>query len=107
MMDGNRRVSLVLRFGGFVVHVKHKHRYVCPKSGRPLATPKRHAWLKWLFPVTGVVALIWFLIRVIPKPSRATYPCQRMAAPLAAGFVAWLVGLTGRGIWSIGPMKFE
>ncbi|MHC4372243.1 MAG: DUF362 domain-containing protein, partial [Planctomycetota bacterium] len=35
----------------------------------------------------------WFLIRVIPKPSRATYPCQRFAAPLASGFVVWLAGL--------------
>ena len=39
------------------------------------------------------MSLIWFLVRVIPKPSRATYPCQRVAFPLASGFVAWLVGL--------------
>jgi len=33
--------------------------------------------LRWLLPVVGLFSLIWFLIRVIPKPSRATYPCQR------------------------------
>jgi uncharacterized protein (DUF362 family) len=40
----------------------------------------------------GMCALMWFLIRVIPKPSRASYPCQRAAFPVATGFVIWLVG---------------
>ena len=42
--------------------------------------------------ITGLAALIWFLIRVIPKPSRAAYPCQRAAFPLASAFVIWLTG---------------
>lgn len=42
--------------------------------------------------VVGLGALIWFLVRVIPKPSRAAYPCQRAAFPLASAFVLWLVG---------------
>ena len=50
--------------------------------------------MMWLFPIAGLLSLIWFLIRVVPKPSRATYPCQRVAAPLASGFVVWLAGLT-------------
>ena len=41
----------------------------------------------------GFLALLWFLVRVIPKPSRAAYPCQRAAFPLASGFVLWLAGL--------------
>jgi hypothetical protein len=48
-----------------------------------------------LFPVTGLLSLIWFVIRVAPKPSRATYPCQRVVAPLASGFLVWLAGLIG------------
>ncbi|MBN2514332.1 MAG: DUF362 domain-containing protein [Sedimentisphaerales bacterium] len=36
---------------------------------------------------------MWFLIRVIPKPSRAAYPCQRAAFPLASAFVVWLTGI--------------
>jgi len=48
-----------------------------------------------MFPITGLAALIWFLIRVVPKPSRAAYPCQRAAMPLASGFVIWLIGLVG------------
>jgi hypothetical protein len=48
---------------------------------------------KWIFPAGGLAALVWFLIRVIPKPSRANYPCQRVTAPMASGFVVWLLGL--------------
>ena len=48
-----------------------------------------------ILPIVGLASLIWFLLRVIPKPSRATYPCQRMAFPLASGFVIWLLGLAG------------
>jgi uncharacterized protein (DUF362 family) len=46
----------------------------------------------------GLLSFLWFLIRVIPKPSRAAYPCQRVAAPVAAGFVTWLLGLGGCAI---------
>jgi len=35
------------------------------------------------------------LVRVAPKPFRAAYPCQRLAAPLAGGFLAWVAGLIG------------
>lgn len=56
------------------------------------AHKQRRRWLRFLFPIGGLAALVWFLIRVIPKPSRATYPCQRMAFPLASGFVIWLTG---------------
>jgi len=59
----------------------------CSGSGR------NHRWLRYVFPLAGLVSLIWFLIRVIPKPSRAAYPCQRVVFPLASGFVAWLLGL--------------
>lgn len=50
-------------------------------------------WMRFLLPVIGLFALIWFLIRVIPKPSRAAYPCQRIAFPLASSFVLWLAGI--------------
>lgn len=40
----------------------------------------------------GLIALVWFLLRVIPKPQRASYPCQRAAFPLATGFVIWITG---------------
>jgi hypothetical protein len=75
-------------------HKKHTSS-VCPKTGKPVESKGKYHWLKWLFPITGLLALIWFLIRVIPKPSRATYPCQRVAFPLASGFVVWLLSLVG------------
>jgi hypothetical protein len=56
---------------------------------------EKHRWCRLILPISGLFALIWFLIRVIPKPSRATYPCQRIAFPLASGFVIWLAGLVG------------
>lgn len=59
-------------------HVSAKHR-----------GPKRVAVL------VGLASLAWFLFRVVPKPSRAAYPCQRAAAPLAGGFLLWLAGLIG------------
>ena len=73
--------------------LKRKHVHLCPKTGKHLKRKTKYHWLMWIFPIAGLVSLIWFLVRVIPKPSRATYPCQRIAFPLASGFVAWLVGL--------------
>ena len=47
-------------------------------------------WNKSTGFVIGLLALAWFLIRVIPKPSRASYPCQQAAFPIASAFVVWL-----------------
>ncbi len=65
----------------------------CPKSRGSSGARLRYSWMKWLLPAAGLISLIWFLARVIPKPSRAAYPCQRVAAPLASGFVVWLLGV--------------
>jgi len=68
---------------------------LCPKTGKKLSPKRQRYWPVVLLPVTGLLALIWFLIRVVPKPSRAMYPCQRVAAPLASSFVVWMAGLIG------------
>lgn len=47
---------------------------------------------KIIFIVLGTISVAWFLLRVIPKPSRASYPCQRAAFPIASTFVIWLSG---------------
>ncbi|MHC4529345.1 MAG: DUF362 domain-containing protein, partial [Planctomycetota bacterium] len=76
--------------------VSRKGRHVCSvcrKTGKYPWARIKSPWLIWLLPILGLLALIWFLIRVLPKPSRATYPCQRVAAPLASSFVVWLTGL--------------
>jgi hypothetical protein len=72
---------------------------VCPKTGKRVILPTDFPWiLRWLVPLIGLVSLVWFLIRVVPKPSRYVYPCQRVAAPLAGGFVVWLAGIIGSAI---------
>lgn len=48
-----------------------------------------------IFLIIGTLATVWFLIRVIPKPSRATYPCMQAAAPFMSGFVVYLLGMAG------------
>src|SRR5450759_3948257 len=45
------------------------------------------------FILLGIIATVWFLIRVIPKPSRANYPCMRVEAPFASAFVLYLAGI--------------
>jgi hypothetical protein len=52
--------------------------------------------------IIGFIALTWFLVRVIPKPSRATYPCMKVAYPLMSGMVIWLIGITGISVsWKL------
>jgi len=50
---------------------------------------------KITFIFLGVTCTIWFLIRVIPKPQRATYPCMRLAAPFMSSLVIYLLSLLG------------
>ncbi len=67
---------------------------ICPKTGRVVGS-RRPGWLAWLYPLAGLAALLWVVLRVAPKPDRAAYPCQRAAIPFTSGFVAWLLGLCG------------
>ncbi len=48
-----------------------------------------------VFIVTGLLATTWYLVRVIPKPSRAAYPCMQAAAPLMSGFILYLLSIGG------------
>ena len=50
---------------------------------------------KIVYLLVSVMATIWFLIRVIPKPTRATYPCMQVVAPVMSCFVIWILTLTG------------
>jgi hypothetical protein len=68
---------------------------VCPKTGRVFKAGPRGSWPVWGFSALGLLSLLWFLVRVIPKPSRAAYPCQRAAFPLASSFVVWVTALLG------------
>ncbi len=72
-----------------------EHRGSYSKIHKFLGRSGKYGWFTWIFHITGLLALVWFLVRVIPKPSRAAYPCQRVAFPLASSFVVWLLGLAG------------
>jgi hypothetical protein len=54
---------------------------------------KNNRFIRFLFPLTGLACLVWWLVRVIPKPSRAEYPCMKVAAPMAGGFLVYILGL--------------
>lgn len=69
------------------------HRNRSQKEDIDSCDKRKSFWLKLISGAIGLFALAWFLIRVIPKPSRATYPCQRVAFPLASTFVVYIVGM--------------
>jgi uncharacterized protein (DUF362 family) len=68
-------------------------RHICPKTGKIIENEPSSRLVRWLWPVTGLAALVWFGVRVVPKPGRASYPCQRLAAPIAFSFLTWFVSL--------------
>jgi hypothetical protein len=61
---------------------KHHHKFL-----------EGNKFIRFLFPLTGLACLIWWLMRVIPKPSRAEYPCMKVAAPIASGFILYIITL--------------
>ena len=73
--------------------VRRRLRHSRPGSSTPAPARAPSGWKAAPFPLVGLAALVRFLARVVPKPSRARYPCQRVAAPLASGFVLWLAGV--------------
>jgi len=64
---------------------------LCPKSRRIVGFSSASRWRLLWIPCIGLAALLWILIRVVPKPSRANYPCQQAAIPLASGFIGYVL----------------
>jgi len=56
---------------------------------------RRSTYIKITFILTGIASTVWFLVRVIPKPQRASYPCMRVAAPVMSGFILYLLSVVG------------
>lgn len=46
----------------------------------------------------GLLALAWVVLRVGTRPSRAAYPCQRVAMPMAGAFLGWLLAPAAAGV---------
>ena len=75
-------MRFIKEIGNWIEKNKEKGKNIEPKE-----------WNKWWMPLIAFIAFLWFVIRVIPKPSRIRYPCQRAAFPLAMGFIAWVIGI--------------
>ena len=52
----------------------------CPKSGRVVGVRRDTRLARVLFPLVGLLSIGWFLVRTLPEPRRANYPCQKVAA---------------------------
>ena len=72
-----------------------KYFQFCSKTGRIVGLNMEAIQSKLLFPLLGMAAIIWFLLRVVPKPSRASYPCQKIAASLAGSSIGYFVSILG------------
>ena len=57
------------------------------------AFSRRRITGRFAFLVLGILSTVWFVVRVLPKPSRATYPCMQVATPFMSGLVVSLLGL--------------
>lgn len=65
----------------------------CPKSGRIVKFRFDTIYAKIAFPLIGILAIAWFLFRVVPKPTRASYPCQQVAMSIGGSFLLYVAGL--------------
>ena len=103
------RIQTLIRGGGVKMSNQNEKDVpgVCPKTGKRLNQKrKKYGLAIWLLPITGLLSLIWFLLRVIPKPSRVAYPCMRVAAPMASTFLVWVFGLAGSIAFIHGTKSF-
>ena len=62
----------------------------CPHRNDHHGKNKTNLFTRLFLPLLGFASLVWMLIRILPKPSRAEYPCMKVAAPIASGFVAYI-----------------
>jgi len=46
-----------------------------------------------LFPIIGIISLLWVILRVGTKPSRLSYPCMKVAVPTATTFLAYIIAI--------------
>jgi hypothetical protein len=66
-------------------HVRHRFKMAISKY--------RGAKSVLLFPIIGILSLLWIIIRVAPKPSRLRYPCMKVAVPTATSFIAYAIAI--------------
>jgi hypothetical protein len=66
-------------------HVSHRFERIRGKHTRIVSI--------LLFPIIGLLSLLWVIIRVAPKPSRLSYPCMKVAVPTATTFLAYIIAI--------------
>jgi len=57
-----------------------------------------------LFHIVGIVCIIWFFVRVLPKPDRIQYPCQQLSITVASSYIIfwsilWGALFNGLALW--------
>jgi len=57
-----------------------------------------------MFHIVGFACMIWFLIRVVPKPDRMYYPCQQLSMTVASSYlifwgIMWTALFHGLAFW--------
>lgn len=78
---------------GIVLKNHHRHDNVS-------VWQRMKSWKGFLFHLAGIIAIVWFLFRVIPNPSRVRYPCQQIALSVMMGYIAfWGLLFSGLFIW--------
>ena len=77
-----------------MIKVRRRHHETCPQRH---LVPESTPWKRWGYRLAMIASLAWFFIRVIPKPIRATYPCQQAAFPMASALVLWFLAVKRRG----------
>ena len=68
-------------------HLSHPCQHHVKKND---AETRSKFYSRLIFSLLGLASIVWLLVRIIPKPSRAEYPCMKVAAPIAGGFIASL-----------------
>ncbi|MEJ2628067.1 MAG: DUF362 domain-containing protein, partial [bacterium] len=73
---------------------KKKFFKTCESTGKIKGLKFNKKWYFYLgYPLLGILATVWILIRVIPKPSRLRYPCMKVAMPVSGSFFVFLGAL--------------
>lgn len=75
-------------------HLKQKSNILVKLSN------KKGIW----FHLAGIAAIIWFLVRVAPRPDRIRYPCQQISISITIGYITfwsllWSAVFHGFGFW--------
>ena len=65
---------------------------------------KLHSKQGIFFHIAGLLAIIWFLIRVVPRPDRIRYPCQQMGISVAFGYITFWSLLWGSLFHGLGHL---